>query len=147
MISPPKKGKNGLKQTSHIFYYYLMPMSIIPENEFQAVVPTLANTVSAIGGCRNQYTTIDEKHTEIMNKIGFEEHILLPELIRQQGQLKETLKTLKTKDRIDERLAVLDLIEENRKKIKVLKGNRKKYLLDNCSDLFHYFEEHKKVSS
>jgi len=122
-------------------------MSSPPENEFQAFTPTIGNTISAIGGCRNQYTTIDEKHAEIMNKIAYEEQNLLPELLKQQDVLKTTLKTLKTKDRIDERLAVIDQIEDNRKQIKNLKSKRKKYLLDNCSDLFHYFEERKKVSS
>ena len=120
-------------------------MSILPENEIQPATVPINN--SGLGGCRNQYTTIDEKHAEIMNKIGFEEQNLLPELQKQQGILKDTLKTLKTKDRIDDRLVVLDQIEENRKQIQVLKGKRKKYLLDNCSDLFHYFEERKKVSS
>lgn len=124
-----------------------MPMSILPENEVQVIQQGVGNAVSVIGGCRNQYTTIDEKHAEIMNKIGFEEQNLLPELLKQQGVLRATLKTLKTKDQIDERLAVIDQIEENRKQIKSLKSKRKKYLLDNCSDLFHYFEERKKVSS
>lgn len=122
-------------------------MSGIPENDFQIVQHGSIRSVSAMGGCRNQYTTIDEKHAEIMNKIGFEEQNLLPELIKQQGQLKATLKTLKSKEQIDERLLILDRIEENRKQIKNLKNKRKKYLLDNCSDLFDYFEERKKVSS
>ena len=123
-------------------------MSISPENEFQTAIPHTTNiSVSAMGGCRNQYTTIDEKHAEIMNKIVFDEQNLLPELLKQQGVLKETVNTLKTKDHIDERLAIMDRMEENRKQIRTLKGKRKKYLLDNCSDLFHYFEERKKVSS
>lgn len=121
-----------------------MPVSV-PSQDTEPI--SNETTISAIGGCRNQYTTIDEKHTEIMNKIGFEEQNLLPELLKQQEILKETLKTLKSKERIDEKLAVLDQMEENRKKIKNLKGKRKKYLLDNCSDLFEYFEERKKVSS
>lgn len=112
----------------------------IPENDVVQVPTTLS-------GGRNPYTTIDEKHAEIMNKITFEEQNLLPELYRQQTQLKDALKTLKTKDHIDERLICQDQLEENRRKIQVLKKKKKKYLLDNCADLFHYFEERKKVSS
>lgn len=93
------------------------------------------------------YTTIDEKHAEIMNKYTHDENVTLPELIQAKDSLKNRIKKLDTKDKIDERLTCIDELNQIRQQITEIKQNKKKYLLDNCSELFHYFEDRKKVSS
>jgi hypothetical protein len=93
------------------------------------------------------HTTIDEKHAEIMNSFHNEEQNIIPQLIRQKAELKKQIKTLKGKEQIDEKLLCMDKLILLKKQINELKLNKNKYLLDNCTNLFQYFEERKKVSS
>ena len=55
-------------------------------------------------------------------------------------------KKLKKCKNIDEELEIKDEIAEVIKKIKQLKNNKKKYLLNNSKYIFGYFEKKQKVS-
>lgn len=93
------------------------------------------------------YKTIDEKHQEIMNRLKENEEMNLPELLKRKSQLKKKLLAAKGKENIDQRLSCLDELEKLQITITTLQQEKKKYLLDNCADLFHYFEDRKKVSA
>ena len=93
-----------------------------------------------------KYSTIDEKHAEIMNRLQENLETTLPELLHKKQQLKRELTTLKGKEHTDRRLICIDEIKKLQEQIKEIKMEKKKYLLDNCKDLFHYFENRKKVS-
>lgn len=93
-----------------------------------------------------KYSTIDEKHAEIMNRLRENIEITLPQLIQQKGRLKRELATLKGKETIDRKLLCIDELRKTQDEIQKIKQEKQKYLLDNCKDLFHYFEDRKKAS-
>ena len=97
-------------------------------------------------GTTTNFTTIDEKHQEIMTRLNSEE-MNLPEFIKRKQQLKKQIHLLKGKEHVDAKLQCLDELAKIQEKITTMKQEKKKYLLDNCADLFHYFEDRKKVSA
>jgi hypothetical protein len=90
--------------------------------------------------------TIDEKHTELMEKFHENETILVPQLKTEIEQLKQYASTL-TSSKIDEYMNIRDQIKQKRMQIKELMGERKKYLLDNSKYIFGYFKEKKTIST
>uniref|UniRef100_A0A6C0EUJ2 Poxvirus late transcription factor VLTF3-like protein n=1 Tax=viral metagenome TaxID=1070528 RepID=A0A6C0EUJ2_9ZZZZ len=91
-------------------------------------------------------TTIDEKHTEMLNYFYELENHTIPILIIEKKNLKQKLREL-TINKIDIYMDIRDKIDAIDKEITELKSKKKQYLLDNSKHIFEYFEEKKKVSS
>ena len=92
-------------------------------------------------------TTIDEKHTEMLNYFHEIETEIIPKLILQKQDLKTRLLTLSQQKQIDEYMNVRDEIHLVSKQIRELKLQRKNYLLDNSKYIFQYFEQKKDISN
>ena len=89
-------------------------------------------------------TTIDEKHTEMLDKFNHIENIQIPKLILEKDALIERSK----KDiKIDEYMEIADKLQTIRKDLKSLKSLKKTYLLENSKYIFNYFEEKKNISN
>jgi hypothetical protein len=91
-------------------------------------------------------TTIDEKHTEMLNYFYELESNTIPNLIVEKKNLKQKLREQST-NKIDVYMDIRDKIDAINKEITELKSKKKQYLLDNSKHIFEYFEEKKKVSS
>jgi len=98
---------------------------------------------------QNKSNTIDEKHTEMLNKFHENEMETLPELIKEKKRLKHMINTHKIANPASNEplLEIQDNIKEIHKQISMLKYEKKKYLLDNSKYIFQYFEEKQKISS
>jgi len=93
------------------------------------------------------HITIDEKHADMMNQFSHNQAFVMPALVQRKTELKQIIKTFNTRACIDKKMEALDELEQVRQQIKTLKGAKQRYLLDNCSHIFDYFEERKKISS
>ena len=93
-----------------------------------------------------QSNTIDEKHTEMLNQFYETETETIPKLLQEKERLKALIPNLKDHE-IDAYMDIRDKVQEIQYKIKDLKQQKKKYLLDNSKYIFNYFEEKKKISS
>jgi hypothetical protein len=88
-------------------------------------------------------TTIDEKHTELLNEFHKNETTIIPELkLRIIEKKKQLLLTSKIEDYMDIKDEIKTL-QNNKKQLQYLK---KKYLIDNSKHIFNYFEEKKDIS-
>ena len=93
-----------------------------------------------------QPNTIDEKHTELLAQFHENETHTIPLLIQETDDLKTQLSA--TPNMTNElRLDIKDKIKEIRVKIRTLKNEKNRYLLENSKYIFQYFEEKKKISS
>ena len=90
--------------------------------------------------------TIDKKHSQLMEQFEHNENVIIPKLLEEKAKLKKKAKTL-TNSKIEEYMELHDKINEINEKIKVLKTNKKKYLLENSKHIFNYFEAKKNISS
>ncbi len=88
--------------------------------------------------------TLDSKHKEISEKMKLDEEVVLPELIKNKGLIKLSLKD--TKLSIEKRLELEDELTNLRKKIKDIKCARKNYNLNNSKYIFNYFESKKNIA-
>ena len=94
------------------------------------------------------YTTIDEKHTKIVNNFYHLENTELPKLLEEKQNLIEKLHSLKKNStQIEKILDIQDKLIEIKKNIKKIKTEKKKYYLDNSKYIFQYFEEKKNIST
>lgn len=91
-------------------------------------------------------STIDEKHTEMLNKFHENETIRIPQLMAEKTRLKSLVATLQENE-IDTYMEIKDKVQDIQRQIKSLRGEKKRYLLDNSKYIFDYFEEKKKISS
>tara|TARA_B100000287_G_C20623474_1_gene776844 strand:+ start:386 stop:1516 length:1131 start_codon:yes stop_codon:yes gene_type:complete len=93
-------------------------------------------------------TTLDGKHSDMMNEFNNNNNVLIPSLENEKEELKEKLRvnnenpTLK----LEEILDIKEQIKTIRNKIKDSKRKEKNYLLTNSNLIFDYFEEKKKIS-
>tara|TARA_Y100000996_G_scaffold401540_1_gene372577 strand:+ start:69 stop:1199 length:1131 start_codon:yes stop_codon:yes gene_type:complete len=93
-------------------------------------------------------TTLDGKHSDIMNEFNNNNNVIIPSLENEKEELKEKLRlnnenpTLK----LEEILDIKEQIKTIRNKIKESKKKEKNYLLTNSNVIFDYFEEKKKIS-
>ena len=94
----------------------------------------------------NNSKTIDEKHTELIDKFHHNETVIIPEIEEEIAELKTQAQTLTNKD-IDIYMDIRDQIKQKRKKIKEIANERKNYLLDNSKYIFGYFQEKKTIST
>ena len=88
-------------------------------------------------------TTLDSKHEEILQGLNDDE-CSLPDLKQQLFILEEELNADDTL--LDRKLDIRDEIKLLKIKIKKIKKEKKKYLLDNSGYVFDYFENKKKIS-
>lgn len=94
----------------------------------------------------NQFNTLDEKHTELLNQFYEEETHTVPQLTEERDQLKVLLQTMDVKQ-IEKYMDTRDRIKQITQDIRNLKNNRKKYLLENSKYIFKYFEDKKNIST
>ena len=90
--------------------------------------------------------TIDEKHTEMLQSFEKIETETIPKLIAEKSQLNAKIPLLKEYE-IDNYMEIRDRILSIKQQIKLLRSQKKKYLLENSKYIFDYFEEKKKISS
>ena len=90
--------------------------------------------------------TIDKKHSQFMEQFEHNETVIIPKLLEEKVNLKKKAKTL-TNSKIEEYMELHDKINAINAQIKVLKSNKKKYLLENSKHIFNYFEAKKNISS
>ena len=90
--------------------------------------------------------TIDEKHTEMLQSFEKIESEIIPKLIAEKSQLNAKIPLLKDYE-IDTFMDIKDRILSIKQQIKLLRSQKKKYLLENSKYIFDYFEEKKKISS
>jgi hypothetical protein len=93
----------------------------------------------------SKINTIDENHTEMINKFDEIETKKIPELKEELKVLKQTLKTM-DKVQIEKYMDMQDKYKKIKEEIACLKKEKKKYLLENSKYIFQYFEEKKKIS-
>jgi hypothetical protein len=93
-----------------------------------------------------QMTSLDEKHTEMLDLFNENETETIPQLQIEIEELKTQIKSLQ-KNQIELKLDMKDQIKEKRVVIKRLKEQKNKYLLDNSQYIFDYFEQKKQISS
>jgi hypothetical protein len=93
-----------------------------------------------------QNTTIDEKHTEMLNQFHEDETKTIPLLTQEIETLKTRLEEL-SESQIDQKMEIKDKIRYNKSKIRELTNQKKRYLLDNSKYIFGYFEEKKDIST
>jgi hypothetical protein len=97
-------------------------------------------------GQKQQANTIDEKHNELLDYFHDIESMIIPKIETEIEGLKEKAKLLH-ETQIEQYLDIKDQILKLRSEIRVLKGEKKRYLLDNSKHIFHYFEQKQQISS
>jgi len=95
----------------------------------------------------NKITTLDGKHSEILQNLHTKEVDEIPKLKEQRKSLQNVLNTLNIPEQIEEKLDIEDKLSEISKKIKNIKREKKQYLLTNSKHIFDYFESKKNISN
>jgi hypothetical protein len=95
---------------------------------------------------KQQANTIDEKHNELLEHFRDLEITKIPEIEKEIIILKDKVKTL-DETQIEQYLDIRDKIISLRSNLKLLKFEKKRYLLDNSKYIFHYFEQKQQISS
>ena len=93
-----------------------------------------------------QITSLDEKHSEMLEQFHHNKQFEVPKLKREIKELRVLL-TSYSNAQIDKILDIQDEIKEKKNKIKSLEREKKNYLLDNSKYIFDYFESKKQISS
>ena len=91
-------------------------------------------------------SSIDETHNKMLNLFKENKNITIPKLQEEKSQLIDSIKSLKT-NQITEYMDIQDQVLNIKGKIKELKNEEKKYLLDNSKYIFDYFEQKKSISN
>lgn len=91
---------------------------------------------------QNSVTTLDNKHTELLQEFNDDETVKIPELLKKKNHL---IKKMSKVQNIDKQLEIGDEIKNISIEIKKLKSRRKKYYLDNSRYIFDYFENKKQI--
>ena len=86
-------------------------------------------------------TTLDNKHKEIIDNLK-NEMSQIPILKKKKTNYQNYLNN-NTEIKIEEKMNIIDEINEIKKTIKELKNKEKNYLLKNSQYVFEYFEEKK----
>jgi len=94
----------------------------------------------------NQVNTIDEKHTEMLDRFQEIDVKLVPSIQSEILELKAQMKSLK-ENQIEQFLDLRDKIASLKAEIKSLNKERKKYLLENSKYIFQYFEQKQQISN
>jgi len=91
-------------------------------------------------------SSLDEKHTDMLNQFHEIETTIIPKIIQDIEQLKAQRRSL-TKDQIDLYMDIRDQILAKKAEIRDLQSKKKRYLLDNSRYIFDYFEQKKHISA
>jgi hypothetical protein len=94
----------------------------------------------------HQASTIDEKHTEMLDRFQNIESTMIPNIRKEITRLKSNISSLND-SQIDIFLDIRDKIVLLKQQIKSLKQERKRYLLENSKYIFQYFEDKKQISN
>jgi hypothetical protein len=94
---------------------------------------------------KKKLTTLDEKHKEIIHTFTRTEKDQIPKLRSEKRQILKELEETEDLD-IHHKLNLEDRIAEINAEIRTIKGNKKKYLLENSKYIFDYFENKKNIS-
>lgn len=89
--------------------------------------------------------TLDKNHQHKLNEFSKNENNIIPKLEAEKVKLKNDVK--KKKISFDDKMNMIDRINEINKEIKKLKSKRKQYYLDNSKYIFTYFEDKKNISN
>jgi len=89
-------------------------------------------------------TTLDNKHKEIIDNFK-NEMSKIPILRKKKIKLNNYLKNNNNEIKIEEKMNIMDEINEIKKTIRELKNKEKDYLLKNSQYVFEYFEEKKTI--
>ncbi len=90
--------------------------------------------------------TIDSKHKDFLNEFSRDEHSSTF-YKKQIQELKQTLETDYDILTVEERLDIIDKINDLKDTVKRMKSKKKDYFLDNSKYIFEYFENKKNISS
>jgi len=95
-----------------------------------------------------QTTTLDGKHSDMLDEFNNNNSKLFPSLETEKDALKQKLCENKENPRlsIEELLDIKERIKNIRIQIRDTKWKEKNYLLSNSNIIFDYFEEKKKIS-
>ena len=105
----------------------------------------IKNAVNAKMALYQPINTIDEKHTEMLDRFQEIETITIPAIHAEINTLKQKITTLK-ENQIAVYLDMRDKIFALKSQIRTLKSQKKRYLLDNSKYIFDYFEQKKQIS-
>ena len=89
--------------------------------------------------------SIDCKHEQFLCEFQKTDKYTVPQLLEQRLTLIETYRSVT--GNLDEKLDIKDKVKEINREIKVLKQNKKRYLLNNSEHIFNYFENKKNIST
>jgi len=89
--------------------------------------------------------TLDKNHENKLAEFSKNETNIIPKLENEKNKLKNDLN--KNKISFDDKMNMIDRINEITKEIKMLKAKRKQYYLDNSKHIFTYFEDKKNISN
>lgn len=89
--------------------------------------------------------TLDKNHENKLAEFSKNETNTIPKLENEKNKLKNDLN--KKKISFDDKMNMIDRINEITKEIKLLKSKRKQYYLDNSKHIFTYFEDKKNISN
>jgi hypothetical protein len=94
---------------------------------------------------RKTAITIDGKHKEFLNEFIKDEKDVIPELKMEKISLNQQLIEQAETLTIEEKLDIVDRINEIIKTIKDIKHKKKDYFLNNSKYVFDYFENKKNI--
>ena len=90
--------------------------------------------------------TLDGKHKEMMNDFSKDSNDVIPSLKEEKKSLKKELIEKEETMNIEQKLEIIDRIQEINETIKELKNKQKEYFLDHSKLIFDYFENKKNIS-
>jgi hypothetical protein len=94
----------------------------------------------------NLHSTIDLKHTEMLQHFQENENNTIPSLVKEKENLKNQISYLNN-NQIEEYMEICDKIKQIKLQIRSLKKEKKQYLLENSKFIFHYFEQKQQIST
>lgn len=87
--------------------------------------------------------TVDLRHNDFLRRFKDDEENTLPKL---RARVEEIISILKQSPSFETHVSLKDELQKTRSNIRHLEQRRTVYFLDNCKDLFGYFEEKKKIA-
>ena len=91
--------------------------------------------------------TLDGKHKEFINEFSKNETYTIPELKNERVELLKLQQESENTLTVEQKLDIVDRINEINLTIKELKSTKKDYFLNNSKFIFDYFENKKNISS
>jgi len=91
--------------------------------------------------------TLDGKHKDFLNEFSKDEADTIPNLKIEKQELKKKLEDHDNKLSLEQKLDIVDKINDIKREIALLKNKKKEYFLDNSKFIFDYFENKKNISN